>query len=381
MITNNFRTSGKPGRVLVVDDQAANCELITALLEPRGFVVEVAMSGPQGLECIAAAPPDVVLLDVSMPIMDGLEVCRRLKGDPKTAMLPVIMVTGNVNRNDRLAGISAGANDYLPKPIDAQDLILRVRNAVFAKRLHDELAENYRRLQELERLRDSLTHMVVHDLRSPLTAIIMSMELMKMTTAGRLKPRDLETLEACHGSALNMNEMVTTLLDVSRLEAGELPLQKAVIPLAPVVQAAVIPLRGLAEGNDVRLAGPDGDGTAHCDGEIVRRVLGNLVGNALKFTPAGGEVRVSLHNGGPDVRVAVRDNGPGIAPEYHGKIFEKFGQVQDRKAKLGAGLGLAFCKLAVEAHGGRIGVESEVGRGSIFWFTLPSVSEPGRIPP
>ncbi len=360
------------GRVLVVDDMPANCELIRDLLEPRGFVVEEVASGPQALERIAIAPPDVVLLDVSMPGMDGLEVCRRLKGNPKTAALPVIMVTGNVDRNDRLAGIGAGANDYLPKPIDAQDIILRVRNAVFAKRLHDQLQESYQRLLELERLRDSLTHMVVHDLRSPLSAVVMSMELLKLTAAGQLQAREMECLNDCLSSAATMSEMVTTLLDVSRLEAGEMPLQRAATPLVPVIRAAMEPLRSLAAGHAVALAGPDTTATAMCDGEIVRRVLGNLLGNALKFTPERGEVHVSLLNGGPDVRVSVRDTGPGIAPEYHTKIFEKFGQVQDRKAKLGTGLGLAFCKLAVEAHGGRIGVESEIGKGSTFWFTLPA---------
>lgn len=372
MSTPAITHSTNPGCVLVVDDMPANCELIRALLEPRGYVVDEAASGPEALRRIAASPPDVVLLDVSMPGMDGLEVCRRLKGDPKTAALPVIMVTGNVDRPDRLAGIEAGANDYLNKPIDAQDLVLRVRNAVFAKRLHDQLKESYQRLLELEHLRDSLTHMIVHDLRSPLSAVMMSMDLLKLTAADHLQPGDVESLEICRSSAGTMSVMVTSLLDVSRLEAGELPLNKTATLLAPVVRAAIEPLKGLAVGNHVTLAGPDGEGTATCDGEIIRRVLGNLVGNALKFTPEGGAVRVAVLNEGVFIRVVVHDDGPGIAPEHHTKIFAKFGQVQDRRAKLGTGLGLAFCKLAVEAHGGRIGVESEVGRGSTFWFTLPA---------
>ena len=212
----------------------------------------------------------------------------------------------------------------------------------------------------------------VHDLRSPLAALSMSMELLKMTAAERLESKELSLLETCELSAQTMREMVTSLLDVSRLEAGEMPLNRAVTPLAPVVRAALDPLQSIATSRNVRLAGPDCDATAHCDGEIVRRILGNLASNALKFTPAGGEVCVVLARANGHVRVAIRDTGPGIASEYHQLIFEKFGQVQDRNAKLGTGLGLAFCKLAVEAHDGRIGVDSEVGKGSTFWFTLPT---------
>jgi len=358
-------------RILVVDDEPQNRELLRDTLELRGYFVEEAGSGAEALARIAAAPPDVVLLDVAMPGMDGLEVCRKLKGDPLTAPLPVIMVTAHVDRKDRLAGIEAGADDYLTKPVDLQDLGLRVCNAVRAKRLADDVRENLRRLRELEHLRDSLTHMVIHDLRSPLASIMMGLEVITMSAVSLTPERKLEIAESCFSSAQRMSEMVTSLLDVSRLEAGEMPLQKNPVKLASVMTDVLESIRGQASRHTIVLAGPAGEATACCDAAIVRRILVNLVDNAIKFSPVGGEVRVELATEGAVVRVTVRDAGAGIAPEYHGKIFEKFGQVEARNARIGTGLGLAFCKLAVAAHGGRIGVESEVGHGSTFWFTLP----------
>jgi len=358
-------------RILVVDDEPKNRELIRDTLEVRGYAVEEAGSGTEALARIAAAPPDVVLLDVSMPGLDGLEVCRRLKANPRTASLPVIMITAHVDRRDRLAGIEAGANDYLTKPVDLQDLVLRVRNAVSAKRLTDEVKENFRRLRELERLRDSLTHMIIHDLRSPLASVMMGLEVIKISAAKSNRERETKIAEASYSSAQQMSEMISSLLDVSRFEAGKMPLQKIATGLAPVLRAAVESVRSLAAKRQIALAESTGEATACCDGPIVHRILANLIGNALKFTPPGGEVRVTMVTDATFVRVSVTDTGAGIAPEFHGRIFEKFGQVNDQRAHLGTGLGLTFCKLAVEAHGGGIGVESTVGSGSTFWFTLP----------
>ncbi len=358
-------------RILVVDDEPTNRELLRDTLEVRGYAVEEAGSGAEALARIAAAPPDVVLLDVSMPGLDGLEVCRRLKANPQTAPLPVIMVTAHADRLVRLAGIGAGANDYLTKPVDLQDLGLRVRNAVSAKRLADEVEANLRRLRELERLRDSLTHMIVHDLRSPLTSIMLGLEGMMMSAAQSNQIRETKIAEESFASAQQMNEMISSLLDVSRFEAGQMPLQKTATRLAPFLRAAVESVHRLAAARQIAVAESAGEATACCDGTIVRRVLENLIGNAVKFTPTGGEVRVTMVTDATFVRVSVTDTGVGIAPEFHKKVFDKFGQMNNSRTHQGTGLGLTFCKLAVEAHGGGIGVESTGGSGSTFWFTLP----------
>lgn len=358
----------RPGRVLVVDDEERNRELLRDALGDRGYVVTEAASGADALEAATASPPDVVLLDVSMPGMDGLEVCRRLRQHEATAAIPVIIVTAHGERRDRLAGIEAGANDYLTKPVDIADLALRVRNAVALKRLHDDVAENLRRLQELERLRDGLTHMLVHDLRSPLSSVGLALEMVQM--AEGVPPHVAEDLALARQSVQTMAEMIAGLLDVARLEAGEMPLQREPVLLAELAAEATALLRRRAGGPAVRVD-VRAPVVVMADRDIVRRVITNLVENAVAYSPPRGVVRVVVEAESAAGRLEVVDEGPGIAAEHHERIFEKFGQARDGQARRGTGLGLTFCKLAVEAHGGRIGVRSTPGQGSEFWVVLP----------
>lgn len=360
--------SGQAGRGLVVDDDYRNRELLRAALEPFNYTVVDAAGGEEALALLGSVRPDVVLLDVAMPGMDGMEVCRRIRSDAHGASLPVIMVTAHVEREERLAGIAAGANDYLTKPVDLEDLTLRVRNAVAVKRLADAVAENLAKLQELERLRDALTHMVVHDLRSPLAAIMLSLDSLAMA------PREtdrVKLLGMAQTSLLTMESMITGLLDVSRLEAGELVPQREECDAVTMAGQVVEVCQAGHPDRQIEIEASDEPPAIKADRELLRRILTNLIGNALKFTRAGGKVTVTLSREGGGLRVGVADDGPGIDAKDHARIFEKFGQVQGPHTRKGTGLGLAFCKLAVEAHGGRIGVDSAPGRGSTFWFVLP----------
>ena len=361
------------GPILVVDDQEPNRLLLKDLLEAQGHVVTEARDGPEALERVTAIAPDVVLLDVSMPGMDGFEVCRKLKADPRTAAIPVLLVTALAHREQRLEGIAAGANDYLTKPIDKTELILRVRNAMRMRRLHAELEDQLARLKRLEELRDNLVHMIVHDLRSPLTAITAYFELIKLDAGDKLDAELGESVDEARRVAMEMSEMVSDLLDVSRLEAGAMPLEPAEADLGALAAEAVATSGAAAHRVRLDFAPPPQPMRTVCDCGVIRRVIANLVANAIKFTPEGGEVQVRVAADGDGVQVAVTDTGPGIPAEYHEKIFEKFGQVETagRRLHRSTGLGLTFCKLAVEAHGGGIGVDSVVGKGSTFWFTLP----------
>jgi len=359
------------GRILVVDDTAVNRMLLRDLLEAEGHEVMEAEGGAEALERAAARSPDVVLLDVNMPSMDGFEVCRRLKAGPRTATIPVLLVTALAHREQRLEGIKAGASDYLTKPVDKADLILRVRNAIHARRLHAEVEAQLARLTELERLRDNLVHMIVHDLRSPLTGIRAYLDLIKLDVEENSEvARNID--EAVKIGA-TMTGMIGTLLDVSRLEAGQMPLDRSEVDLGALTLEAMTSVGAGAQGARVRFEPPPRPVRTVCDPGVIRRVIGNLVGNAMKFTPASGTIRVRVSGDGAS-RVSVADTGPGIAPAHRETIFEKFGQAGANRdhQQHSSGLGLTFCKLAVEAHGGRIGLESEIGKGSEFWFTLPA---------
>ncbi len=360
------------GRVLIVDDQDANRLLLRDLLESQGHEVTEAADGEEALQRVSEIAPDVVLLDIGMPGMDGFEVCRRIKADPATASIPVLLVTALSQRDQRLLGIGAGANDYITKPVDRSDLSLRVRNAIRMRQLYLEVEEQYRRLEKLELLRDSLVHMIVHDLRSPLAGIRAYLDLLKLDGAGKLDMELTESIDAARKVAIDMTDMVSDLLDVSRLEVGKMPLELAPVDVGALVVEA-IGAAGAAARVRIRVEPPADKLRVVCDAGVIRRVIANLVGNAVKFTPVSGQITVLVRGDGAEVRVEVADTGPGIPKEYHEKVFEKYGQVEAARhgAKHSTGLGLTFCKLAVEAHGGRVGLESAVGKGSTFWLILP----------
>ncbi len=240
--------------------------------------------------------------------------------------------------------------------------------------------ENARRFAEVERSRQDLTNMIIHDLRSPLSSIMSSITMMMRGVTGELTPNQRMILEVAHTSALQMQEMINTLLDISRLESGRMPLELQDCAVRPLVDRAVERLISLAEDRQITISiklAPDMVPVS-ADSQLIIRVLQNLLDNAIKYSGRGTAIHISAFEGVHEahasqhsgvVTIAVRDQGIGIAPENHEKIFTKFGQVGDRRS--GTGLGLTFCKLAVEAHGGRIWVESALGAGSTFFFTLP----------
>ena len=221
----------------------------------------------------------------------------------------------------------------------------------------------------LEEMRADLTHMIVHDLKSPLASIGLAVATVKRLARNRLEERELAHLALAESTNLRLADMILSLLDVTRLEDGKMPLLAEINDVTGVVKQAAMPFAHEAELRNTSLVLPSAPARAWCDPEVIRRVVANLLGNALKFTPEGGAVRITSVEGARHVEVSVVDEGPGIPAELQDKIFERFAQVEVRKYS--TGLGLTFCKLAVEAHGGQIGVVSEEGKGSAFWFTLP----------
>jgi two-component system sensor histidine kinase/response regulator len=305
-----------------------------------------------------------------MPQLNGFDVCRKLKAEQKTAMIPVLLVTSLDARQDRLAGIGAGANDFITKPIDSGDLVLRVRNAVVTKRLHDRVTNQLQRLQELEAARDTLTHMVVHDLRSPLTGLRGYLELLRAVANGNAEVA--EYASEADAIARRLTEMISQVLDMSRLESGQMPLSPKETDLKALLPAAIASLGPAPGGITVGFDMPESPVVLTCDPDLISRVVINLVGNAFKFTPSGSQVRVALISEADRVRFTVTDSGPGIPAEFRGKIFEKFGQAPRGQAVgvRSSGLGLTFCKLAVEAHRGKIGMENAETGGARFWVEL-----------
>lgn len=361
------------GDILIVDDTPANLTLLGGILRGQGYKVRPVTSGKMALEAAESQPPDIILLDVTMPGLDGYEVCARLKTDPRLASIPVLFISALTDPLDKVKAFEAGGLDYVTKPFSGQEVCARVHTHLTLRRLQLDLLRKYDELRDLQAMRDSLTHMIVHDLRAPLTGISGYLQLLKLG-ANRFSEKDNLHVNNALASTGRMVEMISSLLDVNRLESGEMPLEKKECDLSQLASEATSSLGGLTLNRNVTIES-GGQVLARCDPEIIRRVVANLVGNALKFTPASGAVTVGVlyRDGVP--RIEVRDTGCGISAEYLGKVFDKFTQVEARKEHkmYSTGLGLTFCKLAVEAHGGAIAVDSVVGEGSRFHFELPTL--------
>ena len=370
----------KAATVLIIDDDPRIRAALRSLLEHDGHNVHEATGGLHGLETAEAIRPDVVLLDLAMPGINGVETCRRLKASPSTATVPVIMVTGSAEREDRIAGIDAGATDFLTKPVDSQDVRLRVRNAAHGKHLFDTVSMQYQQLRELEALRDNLTHMVVHDLRAPIATIMVALHLIRDHGDRLSHEKVCETIARACKSGKDVTELITSVLDVSRLESNSMPLRLTEGDVATVLTGCVQSM-GIADRTQRIVCDlPDAPLRCKFDQHLIRRVVNNLLHNAIKHTPPNGIITIAGSRRNGTVRTVVSDTGPGIPKSYHARIFEKFGQVEEQQGHTipSTGLGLTFCRLAVEAHGGHIGVESEPGAGSAFWFELQCDPVPGN---
>jgi two-component system sensor histidine kinase/response regulator len=367
------------GSVLAVDDRPENLRLLVDGLIARGFEVRVAPSGEFALAAVAASLPDVILLDASMPGMDGYEVCARLKANERTREVPVIFVSALNDVADKVRGFDAGAVDFVTKPFQLEEVEARIRTHIELRRTRGELATSYSRLRELERLRDELTRLIVHDMRSPLSALLGSLQMLRRTLVTAARGEELEDVDLALRGGAGLLRMVNDLLEVSRLESALFPLTRGRCDLLAIARGAVAQLRGLARARVIEVTGPElwGD----WDEELLRRVIENMVANAFKFSPSDRPIHVTIDGDG-DPTVRVRDEGPGVPPAILGRVFDKFitadagsgGRIRS------AGLGLHFCKLAIEAHGGRVGVVSEPGKGSTFWFSLPRVTTAAQLP-
>ncbi|RYG37130.1 response regulator [bacterium] len=374
--------SADEGCILVVDDNADNRDVLARRLAKRGYRVTSVEDGESALSALRGDSFDVVLLDVMMPGIDGVEVLRRIKGDEKLRPIPVIMISAHDELDAVVRCIEIGAADYLSKPFDSTLLYARVGSCLREKRAHDrevtlrqELEQNYGRLQELEKMRDDLTAMIVHDLRTPLTSILSGLQTAQM--AGEMDELQDEMIGIAIDGSETLLGMINDLLDVSKLEDGSMNLDLTDVAADALGVKAISQVANLAKMRGVALI----DGISRPgivfkgDDDKLRRTLVNLLGNALKFTPAGGSVELIGRVNGNEIQFSVKDTGEGIPEDSFHKIFEKFGQVESRKAgrKMSTGLGLTFCKMVVESHGGRIWVESQVGVGSTFSFVLPLV--------
>ena len=365
----------KPSKptVLVVDDAPETIDILGEVLR-TAYNVRVARNGENALKILDdESPPDLVLLDINMPGVDGFDVCRHIKTHASLSDIPVIFITGYEHVREKLTGFAAGGVDYVTKPFHPEEVRARVKTHLDLQASKRELRESHDRLRRAEQLRDSLVHMIAHDMRSPLTIIMGVLDLIAMELKESEREPNLNRVDTARAAAGDLMDMVKTMLEVNKLESGAWQPVREPCDLNELITTVCDKAQNLAGDKLISSSLSGGLPRVQADPGLVMRVVQNLLENALKFSPARGEVRISSEPWRGGARISVTDAGPGIPPEHRERIFEKFGQVELRHTGtcLSTGLGLAFCKLAVEAHKGLIGVEPAPGTGSTLWFFLP----------
>lgn len=376
--------------VLVADDVVANVELLFDQLQTLGYRTVAAYDGPSAVAACFEHNPDLCILDVSMPAGDlgvdtrstGFEVCRRIKRDPRTSRIPVIFVTALNDTGDRVRGIEAGGDDFLTKPHNRLVLGARVRSLLKLKAATDALENSYRKLRELEKVRDDLMKMIVHDLKSPLTSVLATLELLADGSFGALSDEQRRAVGDAEGKSEDLLALIEDILEVARIEEAAVTLVP--VPIAPAALLSELmhewSHRFQQEKTNASLNVDDETPVFYADKTLVKRVFTNLIANAVTHSSKPIDLTISARQTGDSVLFTVSDNGPGIPPEYHEVIFRKFGQVAGATAPKvrSSGLGLTFCKLVVDLHGGMIWVNSKEGEGSQFFVQLPMTPATGQ---
>ncbi|MGQ0646245.1 MAG: hybrid sensor histidine kinase/response regulator [Gemmatimonadaceae bacterium] len=373
----------------MADDSRANCELLAEQLRSLGYQSIVAHDAASALARVLNDAPDLVILDVQMPgaplgvedRLSGYEVCRRIKQDARTTRIPVVFITALNESTDRLMAIEAGGDDFLSKPHNRLVLGARVRSLLRYKAATDALEESFKRLRELERVRDDLMKMIVHDLKTPLTSILATLELLGDGDLGPLEPTQRSAVNDAMEKSDELLNLIDDLLEVRRIEETSITLTLETIDPADLLEEAIRESSARFEHEHttvIRELSPDVP-AIQADRPLLRRVISNLIQNALVHSARPIDLWFIARRDGHGVRITVKDNGPGVAPEFHEVIFRQFQQAVIGRAprQRSSGLGLTFCRLVVEAHGGRIWVESAEGAGAAFHVSLP-VDPPSR---
>ncbi|MES2640764.1 MAG: hybrid sensor histidine kinase/response regulator [Myxococcota bacterium] len=360
--------------VLVIEDDPGNRLLLSAWLE-RGYDVVLAEDGFQGLDALAAHNPDIVILDVMMPGLDGIEVCRRIKARPDAGYLPVILLTALGEQESRNAGLEAGADDFLTKPVDQRELLLRLRSFTLIRQQDRLIREQLAELKRLDQLKEDLVALVTHDLLNALSGILVMMEGIQYKGATPTE-RELTTLLAATG---RMHETLQDMLRIKQLEDGALVLHVVTVPLTDIFEGALALVEPAARAKGVTIR-PKVEPRAKVTGDAVllRRCLFNLIQNAVKYSRRDDEVEVTGRATTLGVEFEVHDRGPGVSDDIKEHLFEKWAGLGPRRERgpSGHGLGLFLVQLAANAHGGEVSVGAREGGGTTFRLLIPAPQVP-----
>ncbi|MDY7021131.1 MAG: response regulator [Cyanobacteriota bacterium] len=376
------------GLILIVDDQPTNLAVISETLTAVGYDVAIATSGERALKQLERRLPDLILLDIQMPIMDGFEVCQKLKANPHTCNVPVIFMTALSDVDHKIQGFELGAVDYITKPFHEQEVLARIKTHVQLKKMEVHLKAEVERRQQTVRELENLTkrleisnqelqdfaYVSSHDLQEPLRKIQAFGDRLKSTCQDSLNDKGLDYLERMLNAASRAQILINDLLAFSRVTTKAKPFEA--INLSQVLAGVLSDLEIRIEQTKAKLE-VDSLPVIEADALQMRQLLQNLISNALKFQAEGHRPMIQirsrqyLQNGQEWCEIQIVDNGIGFEEKYTDRIFQIFQRLHGRSTYQGTGIGLAICRKIAERHGGTLTAKSQPNQGATFIFTLP----------
>lgn len=367
-----YRRADFGARILVVDDDAMARRSLRAMLERGHYHVETATGGAEAIAILPLYQPDLLLLDILMPGMDGLETCRQIRALPQGELLPIIFLTADERPEIHAEAFRAKGDDFLRKPVLSAELIVRIRSLMRLKRLQAEIQAERDTLIDLQKQREHLFDFIVHDLKNPLSTIQLGLEFLSDQEGNA--PATQNQLLRLRDTAQYMGRMIHNILDIGRAEQMGLELHKSRISLSTWIPGHLQEIENQAKrrNHTLRWDCPE-DLEVEADPDFLRRLLLNLVDNALKYSPPGSHTQITASATENGVRLEVRDQGCGIPEHMRDLVFGKFVRLDQEgsQTRSSSGLGLAFCQLVAEAHEGRIWVEDNLPKGSKFVLEIP----------
>jgi len=361
-------------KVLVVDDSEFELQLVDFILQEKNYQTVLAGNGSDALLILENLTPDLILLDIMLPDFDGFEVCKRIKAVDKLKDIPVIFFTSLSNIDDIVKGFEAGGVDYVTKPFNTDELLVRIKNHLDLINSKRKIELQARELSQANALKDKMFSVISHDLRSPVSSIKLALDFI---SKGLVKPTD-ELFNVTINDLVKTTDeayiLLENLLGWAKSQSNILNVFPESLDLKPLASNIAGLLKLTSENKKIRIENNIPEGiTVFADIQMIQSVLRNLLSNALKFTPENGSVEMSAVEMNTEVKVSIKDSGVGISESNLKRIFD-----QDQPLKTtgtnkesGSGLGLILCKDFVEKTGGKIWVESEEGKGSTFIFTIP----------
>ena len=365
-------------KILIVDDVTSNVLLLKILLTNEKFQICTASNGHQCVEVARSEHPDLILLDVMMPELNGFDTAVILKKDPLTADIPIIFLTALNSPSDLVHGFQVGAHDFLTKPFNKEELIMRVMHQISLVAAKRYIIEQNEKLKRIISNRDKMYSVIAHDLRSPMASIRMVLNLcVNVVTPDMVGEEIFGLLDKANRESEETHDLLDNLLKWTKSQTGRLEVAYQNLELDDIVPGVVDIFTMIAEMKKIKLQYIPSEEhlKVRADNDMMKTVVRNFISNAIKFTPEGKGIEVYYKKSGEFAKISVRDHGVGISPERIDTLFHKGETTYGTGGEEGSGLGLQLCADFARKNGGDVMVESTLGEGSTFSFLVPLLKE------